>query len=138
MYIQSISPIGQVKNTPEIEEKVILLSQEWNSNFKKNYNWLDNLKLKYSISIITSFLLYALDELIIIANNTNLLGSDKKATVLSGLERIYDCVVEEALPIWLKPFAKQIKYYVIYILLSIMIDWIVKKYKNGIWNKTGG
>ncbi len=60
-------------------------------------------------------------------------GPEQKVTVLKGIDRLYEYVIKEALPIWLKPFAKQVKQYVIYVLISNAIDWMVGKYRDGNW-----
>jgi hypothetical protein len=142
MEIQNTNPIGIVRNIPELEEKLASLIGEWNEKVKSNSkSWLDKIRLNYksNLSLATKFLIYSIDELVYVASNTILTGPDKKATVLDALDRVYAYVVAEALPIWLKPFAKQIEYYVIYTLASIVIDWMVQKYKEGSWNqKTGG
>ena len=143
MEIKSKSnPIGIVQNIPEIENKVINLIQKWNEKIKDvSSNWLHKtgLKSKVALSLATSFLLNALDELILITSETIISGPDKKATVLGALDQLYDLVIKEALPIWLKPFATLLKQYIIYSLASYAIDYIVSKYKDGIWNnKTGG
>jgi hypothetical protein len=35
------------------------------------------------------------------------------------------------MPLWLAPFAWTIKQYVIYVLVSNAIDWLVSKYQKG-------
>ena len=62
-------------------------------------------------------------------------GADKKATVLVAVEKLYDYVIREAMPIWLKPFSGLIKKHIIFGLLSPAIDWIVQKYREGDWRK---
>ncbi len=52
-----------------------------------------------------------------------------------AMERLYDYIIAEALPIWLKPFAGAVKNYVLNDLVSPSIDWIVDKYRNGDWRK---
>lgn len=143
MRIQSEpNPIGIAQTIPQIEEKIKLLIQEWNENISSvTTGWRESwgVKSKASISLIANFLLSSLDELIVTISVLSLSGPDKKATVLSGLDRLYDYVLQEGLPIWLRPFASVIKQYVIYCLASAAIDYIVLKYKNGSWrNKTGG
>jgi len=43
--------------------------------------------------------------------------------------------VAQTLPLFLKPFSNQIKQIAIYVVLSYMIDFIVKKYNDGLWSK---
>ena len=139
MKIQSEpNPIGAIQKTEEFEEKIIALSSDWDEKIKTiNEKWWNLNKTR--ISIATIFLLSSLDELIIIADEVIYSGgADKKATVLYGIDKLYNYISLEALPIWLRPFATVIKQYVIYTLVSNFIDYIVGKYRNGNWNKTGG
>jgi hypothetical protein len=142
MDIKSKSnPIGIIQNIPELEQKIKNLMQEWDDKIKVvSAGWLYyfGAKGKVTLSLVTSFLLFALDELITAANEVLISGPDKKATVLSGLDKLYEYVIKEALPIWLRPFASAVKQYVIYSLASYAIDYIVLKYKNGNWKTTGG
>ena len=52
---------------------------------------------------------------------------------MKAVDFLYDYIVREALPIWMRPFAGKIKEYVINVLVSASIDWIVSKYREGIW-----
>lgn len=139
MKIQSESnPIGEIKQTVEFEEKIISLSNDWDEKIKSISKKWWNLS-KTRISLATIFLLNSLDELIIIAEDAiRSGGADKKATVLYGIDKLYDYISLEAMPIWLRPFASVIKQYVIYTLASSFIDYIVEKYNNGSWIKTTG
>ena len=68
-------------------------------------------------------------------NNVESTGQDKKAVVLAIMQIIFIDIVSINLPIYLKPFDQLIRYIAINILLSVIIDFIVKKYKEGIWKK---
>lgn len=119
------SSIGQVHNVPEFENKVLELTESWQSQTSEK---------KANLSQITLFLLGALDQLVNTIDGLLDKGIDKKATVLAGMERLYDFVQSSAfVPLWLKPFLSVIKSYVIYVLLSIFIDWMVSKYRQGQW-----
>ena len=123
--MEDISPIGQVHNVPEFENKVLELTESWQSQTSEK---------KANLSQITLFLLGALDQLVNTIDGLLDKGIDKKATVLAGMDRLYDFVQSSAfVPLWLKPFLSVIKSYVIYVLLSIFIDWMVSKYKQGQW-----
>ena len=132
------NPIGAIQKTAEFEEKIIALSNDWDEKIKTiSKKWWSLNKTK--ISLATIFLLNSLDELIIFANEVVISsGANKKATVLDGIDKLYDYVALEAFPIWLHPFATLIKQYVIYTMISSFIDYIVEKYKDGSWNKTTG
>lgn len=60
-------------------------------------------------------------------------GPDKKATVLDGLGKVYDLIVPALLPFFLKPFNSKIRSFVLNVLASLIIDFIVSKYNNGYW-----
>lgn len=141
MEIKSDSnPVGIVRNTLEIEQKLNSLIKKWDEKIKEvSSSWMHSwgIKSKATISLATSFLLGALDELIVTVDEVLIKGPDKKATVLNCLDKLYEYVLREALPIWLRPFGSAVKQYVIYSLASYAIDYIVLKYRNGIW-KTGG
>lgn len=136
MEIKSDSnPIGKPQDIPEFNEKIQHLSEKWDQNISSSANWMIywGIKGKATLSLATGFLLGALDELVITIDQLLENGPDKKATVLSGLDKLYEYVMKEALPIWLRPFASVVKQYVIYSLASYAIDYIVSKYKNGDW-----
>jgi hypothetical protein len=90
---------------------------------------------KVTMVQVTKYLLGALDELVKLVNSvlTNVGGADKKATVLAATAIIYDYIVVQAFPFWMKPFSGQIRNFIIYTVMSIAIDWIVSKYNNGTW-----
>lgn len=135
MEIKS-NPIGNAQDIPEFNDKIQDLSQKWDQNLKySSENWMISwgIKSRATLSLATGFLLGALDELIITVDLLLENGPDKKATVLSGLDRLYEYVMKEALPIWLRPFASVVKNYIIYSLASFAIDYIVSKYKDGNW-----
>ena len=81
----------------------------------------------------TAFILHCIDELIQFAEELIPEGKDKKAAVMSVLEKLYDYVIDPAFPIFLKPFAPTIKKIVLDIIVSIIIDFFVSKYKTGFW-----
>jgi len=62
-------------------------------------------------------------------------GPDKKASVLAALGQVYDAIVPFVLPIFLRPFNTQIKIFVIDVVASLLIDFIVGKYRDGSWHK---
>jgi len=127
--------IGEVKKIKPIEEKIQALSVAWDEqskDFAKDNLWR-RLFSGANVSAVTTFLMGAVDELIQTVEEFVDYGPDKKATVLDGIDRLYEYVIKEALPIWLKPFAKQVKEYIVYVLISNAIDWMVGKYRDGDW-----
>jgi hypothetical protein len=84
---------------------------------------------------IIDFMTNALDDLIIYMVEVDLPGTDKKAIVLKVMNDLYDYIVAQAIPFWAKPFGRLIKDFMINVLISHAIDWIVSKYKDGVWNR---
>lgn len=128
-FKDNANPVGMPHRLNDIEEKIYFYCQLWDS--QKNAKSMRVPKI--NLSVVTNFLLAALDDFVITISTVVIPGPDKKATVLAAMERIYEYVVKEALPIWLRPFAGIIKQYIIYVLISNAIDWMVSKYKNGSW-----
>lgn len=133
MSEQISNPIGEPHIDSNINNYVAIMSAKWDEN-EETIPWWKIWERK-SIAKITKFLLGALDELIAYVDQLDLVGPDKKATVLAAISILYDYVIREALPIWAKPFAGKVKQYIIYVMVAAAIDWIVEKYKNGVWVK---
>lgn len=133
------NPIGEVYIIDTVEKQIEALQFHWDelnvdvekSSWWKFWNW----GKRTSLTKVTDFLIKALDDFIHMVDNTLTNGPDKKATVLDAISRLYDYVIREALPIWLKPFAGRVKNYIINELVSVAIDWIVDKYRNGSWRE---
>lgn len=130
-------PVGFVYTLSKFEEKISFLKSKWDEEIKNNpkvckKSW--GIK-KINLTLATNFILGCLDELIVTIDGLLQYGPDKKATVLHGIDKIYDYVLREGLPIWIRPFAYPVKQYIIYVLISNSIDWIAEKYKKGEWTK---
>jgi hypothetical protein len=128
------NPIGEVKIDEAVETFVKVMSAEWDDARELIPWW--KLWKRMSMVRVTDFLLKSLDELIAYVDQiVDMHGADKKATVLRAVEMIYDYIIKEAMPIWLKPFAGRIKKIIILDVLSPAIDWVVDKYRNGAWRQ---
>lgn len=111
--------------------------------FAKNIveNWKNENEKSFSFnseswSRLSSDLLIFLDSSIRYAeDNINSSGKDKKAIVLAIMQIIFVDIVLNNLPIYFKPFSQLIKFVAVNILFSAIIDFIVSKYKDGIWKK---
>jgi hypothetical protein len=118
--------VGLVHHLPEFENKVNELKNDWNDQLKS--------EKKANLSKITTFLLGSVDILICTIDDLLDKGVDKKATVLMGMEQLYVYVERSPfVPVWLKPFLNLIRSYIVYTLLSVLIDWAVSKYRQGSW-----
>lgn len=133
------NPVGDVYIVDTIEEQVEALKVQWadlTTDVERPAWWqFWSWGRKISLTKVTDFLIKALDDLIHEVDGVLDNGADKKATVLDAIGRLYDYVIREALPIWLKPFAGKVKDYIINELVSTAIDWIVDKYRNGAWRE---
>lgn len=123
-------PVGEVRPLESVEQMLESLKRVWDERSSGRHFW----KSSVSLTKVTGFLLYALDGLVNAVNESLITGPDKKATVLDAIDRLYDYTVREALPIWLRPIAGPIKSYIIHVLVSSAIDWMVAKYKSGSWS----
>lgn len=127
------NPVGTAYVDENIDNFVKIMSAEWDAT-KETIPWYAFWR-KVSLTKVTNFMLSVLDDLIAYVDDLLDEGPDKKATVMLAMERLYDYIIAEALPIWLKPFAGAVKNYVLNDLVSPSIDWIVDKYRNGDWRK---
>ena len=127
MFIkENANPIGKHQVVESVEGLLSLYMRLWDESKIRKSAWA-----RFDSSKITNFLMRALDDFIVAVDSSNILGEDKKATVLFATERLYDYIIREAMPIWMVPFAGAVKNYIIYVLVSSAIDWIVSKYKDG-------
>jgi hypothetical protein len=131
------NPIGVAQPTDEIQQFINNMAIKWeeSTRFIKSsvkptwFSWGP-----MGLISITKFLIYCLDGLIVLVENlVTEDGANKKATVLSAASALYDYVIKDTLPFYLKPFSGQIKDFIIYTLLSIIIDFIVEKYNDKNW-----
>lgn len=124
------NPVGKPIPNPYIDMFIDSMKAIWDSTKIKN-SWY-NFWGKTTLTPVTDFLLKCLDDLIEYVDQIdNISGSDKKATVLAAIGIIYDYIIREAMPIWLRPFSTYVRNYVINILISHAIDWIIEKYRKG-------
>lgn len=134
------NPVGTVQPIDAINNYVEAATQKWEeakAAAQKEPWW----KIWKSVSLekmhmVTHFLLNSLDDLVTYVADHEIPGPDKKATVLAAIAILYDNTASTAMPTWLKPFNSGVKYYIVSVLVSSAIDWIVDKYNNGQWRKT--
>lgn len=107
------------------------LKTRWNQENPGNKSWWRVSQL-YLIKA-TSFILSILDELILFVEPLIPEGSDKKVAVIAMTSKLFDYIVTQAFPIWLKPFSKTIKEIIINVIVSHLVDFIVAKYNSGYW-----
>lgn len=131
---ETINPVGQVIESEHINTFVESMKALWDSTKVKTSWW--KVWKRVDLTPVTNFLLKCLDDLIAYVDQiVDTSGADKKATVLAAIGNIYDYIIREALPIFLKPFAGAVRDYIINTLISAAIDWIVEKYRHGSWRQ---
>ena len=121
----TLNPIGKVTIVPGLDVVLSGINQAWTAL---------EVTVKNNKAVIVQFMVFSLDTLIVYMVQQNISGPDKKATVIKNMSDLYDSVVSPMIPIWLMPFKPSIKNFVIKVVISHAIDWIVEKYKNQSWS----
>ena len=129
------NPVGEVQVVDGINDIVNAFAAQWDEEkaTEKIPWWKFWSRSKRSVVAATNFLLRALDNLVNYIDNILDNGPDKKATVLNALEKLYDYVIREAMPIWLRPISGVVKNLILNVIVSSAIDFVVDKYRNGNW-----
>lgn len=107
------------------------IKKELVEKYLLNFN---NKKIK-NLNECFGFILNCLDESINYLEDIPIKGADKKSAVIVIIYGIYSEIISKNLPIYLKPFDLLIRFIVIQIVLSKLIDFIVDKYNRGAWKK---
>jgi hypothetical protein len=89
--------------------------------------------LKVSFKVACDFMLKALDVFVVAVEPALLSGADKKAAVLAAIAVTYDTIVAPFIPFYLKPANSAIKAFVVAVVASAVVDFVVSQY-----NKFGG
>lgn len=126
-------PIGKVIEDSGIENYIETMAVKW-EECKTSSKWWQVWK-QVSFIAITNFLLARLDDLIGYVDGFIDSRVDKKATVLDAAARIYDNIIYQAMPFWMKPFSPLVRAIVIGQILPAAIDFMVGKYRQGSWIK---
>ena len=132
----TLNPIGQAHDIQKVNNKVNDILAKWEKdNPKPKVSWWNPFSWwktrRSSLLKVTLFLFECVDNFIRYVENEVINGPDKKATVIAAVTIIYDYIVKEAMPPWAKPFTGKIKGFFIGILISGVIDFVVKKYNEG-------
>lgn len=123
-------PVG-ISHEDLIQKQVSYVLELWEQANPRISYWK---KIKGAWFVAIRFILKAIDYFIQLIESTLLPGPDKKATVMKALGKVYDTIVPPLLPFILKPFNRIIRRFVIDVVASLIIDFIVSKYNNGNWN----
>lgn len=134
MFQEQANPIGVAFEDPGVANFVSYMKTKWDEETGR-FPWWQFWK-RVSLVKVTNFLVNALEDIISYVDQfMDKSGADKKATVLEAISQLYDYVVSNALPVWLRPLSKALKQYIIYEVISAAIDWMVSKYHSGEWQK---
>lgn len=86
-----------------------------------------------SLGKMSSLTLEILDDSINFAENYFKSGKEKKDVVLYIMSSILDNLILNTLPAYVLPFERIIRIFLIKIVFSVSIDFIVKKYNQSSW-----
>lgn len=117
----------------KLETYIVDLKARWDQENPASKSWWR--VPRSQILEATRFIINSLDELINFVEPIIPSGSDKKAAVVAVVGNIFDYIVLNAFPLWLKPFSAMIKTIVIDVIINAMIDFIVAKYNAGFWKQ---
>lgn len=109
------------------------LKSRWDEEKPKLNRWF-GMSREYLVKG-TMFIMKSIDEMIQYVEGVIPVGKDKKEVVMAVAGNLFDYVIAECLPIWMKPMKSTIRKIIIDVLVSQMIDLIVEKYNSGFWNK---
>jgi hypothetical protein len=134
LFCIECNPVGLSSNV--LDERIHRAIALWEEENPIVGTWWKTRKT--NILSAVSFLINILDELVLAVDGfMELSGKDKKATVMSGIEAVYDHIEREIMPLYLRPFSGKIKHVIINVIISYSIDWIVEKYRDGSWRNNG-
>ena len=132
-----VNQLGQVQEIPQVNDAVMSLVAKWDLTSESvQTSWWRIGTASVNFKNAAKFLLDCVDELVALVEAYIQSGKDKKATVLFAVALLYDYIVAQALPVYLKPFAGKIKNFIIGVLVSELIDFIVSKYRAGAWKES--
>jgi hypothetical protein len=115
----------------QLEAYLADLKARWDQENPVNTSWL-GIGRSYILQC-TTYLIGVIDELVQFVEELIPAGEDKKAAVMALVGKLFDYIVVQAFPFWLKPFAGTIKGVIVNVIISNLIDFIVGKYNAGAW-----
>lgn len=116
-----------------LETYIVDLKARWDQENPQIKSWWR--VPRNHILIATKFIIDCLDELINFVEPIITAGADKKLAVMIVTGKIFDYIVVNSFPLWLKPFVPTIRMIVVNVIVDSMIDFIVAKYKAGFWKQ---
>jgi hypothetical protein len=104
--------------------------QRWHAEYPQD-GGLAILTGKVPLRDVIKFLIESADEFVVMVGGMVGTTSDVQNIVLNLLNKLYDTIIIGILPIWIKPFSSLIKYVIVDILLSNLIDYLINQYATG-------
>ena len=115
----------------QLDQYLSDLKIRWDQENPGNHSWW-KISKTYLVSS-TMFLINVADEIIVFVEGIIPAGEDKKAATLAIIGKLFDYIVLQVFPFWIKPFAPIIKDIIVNIIVGNLIDYIVTKYNAGFW-----
>ena len=131
------NPVGVVQFLPEVEALVSSLTSEWQQTLidTEQPKWWQFWRRGTALQAAAMFVINSVDKLVDCVEGLIDVGPDKKATVMHAVGLLFDYVVRECMPIYLKPFAGKLKHLIVEVIIGNAIDWMVAKYREGAWKE---
>lgn len=128
-----------IMTTEEVKSAIIKceqclfdLKKKWDKEKPQKSSWI-SIPTDYLLSG-TIFIIKSIDDMIQFVEPIIPKGEDKKAVVMLVAGQLYDYIVFSTFPLLLRPMSSTIKKILISIVVGKLIDFIVSKYRNGLWN----
>lgn len=113
-----------------VQEFLALEEQRWQKEFPNENGWAI-FTGKVPLRAVIKFLIESTDEFVIMVGGIVGSTGDVKSIVLNLVSSLYDTIIVGVLPIWVRPFSGVIKYLIINVILSNLIDYLINQYKTG-------
>lgn len=122
--INTTNEIGKIITDSGIDDYVKKMADLWQSAKKVQTHsafWSTN---KVSFVAVTNFLLIAIKDIVNYVESLPASGADKKATVVNSIAKLYDTVIVDVMPIWLKPFSGMIRSIIVGEVAPAVVDFV--------------
>jgi hypothetical protein len=129
---KQLSTVEAQRIIEDLESYLSDIKNKWDQQaFKKTWFGIN----VQNFLCVMRFLLNSVDELVLFVEPIIPDGKDKKAAVMVIIGRIFDYIVIQSFPLWLRPFSPIIRKIVIDIMISDLVEFMVNKYKSGFWSQ---
>ncbi len=122
-----------VQNFPTVQDFLDKLKAEWSLANPKISSWIA-VPYDYLVKAF-QFMLANMDAAVQLVEELDQPGVNKKLIVLDLVGQLFDFMIFQSLPTWLKPFAPMMRKILVDVIAANLIDFIVSKYNAGSWSK---